>query len=431
MKEEKWGFAQPVTFRDPTYGDLQFKAFGTYTLESQTGANIEDILNSNPSITEQVFAIVLQKMIVEMLSHQQEGYSSLPVSIHTENVVNACNEELKNVGVKISKIVVSGYNLTDESANHMKEVTTQQFQSMANNNTVNQTNQVVETPQLINSQIPPENLNTQPTVNNNPPKKKTSPVILVIIVIVGLALIVGKKFVNTDQKDEKQSTVQTQDTVTDTKSYEGKFGFTKIPFKDEDKGIITIKMFGIYTYEIVDEDLFEKEYGKVADIDQYKEVIEEEHRNNIYSAVAQYMAKEKRFSNLYTLFGNDEFLKQVNDNTKEEFKITKVTIESITIEEDNTTPTEVKQGQEKSASIQLLSKEEGGRHTPCFAGITWELDFDGTKVTASVSSIVDDEMMMPGKKYNVKMKLDQDVSNTKEFKIYEKDKEIGSGIITD
>jgi len=89
--------------------------------------------------------------------------------------------------------------------------------------------------------------------------------------------------------------------------------------------------------------------------------------------------------------------------------------------------------------VYVLSKEEGGRHTPFFAGYRPQFYFRTTDVTGSITELVAQdgskaEMCMPGENIKVKVELLPDspiaMEETLRFAIREGGKTVGSGVVT-
>jgi elongation factor Tu len=80
----------------------------------------------------------------------------------------------------------------------------------------------------------------------------------------------------------------------------------------------------------------------------------------------------------------------------------------------------------------VLSKEEGGRHTPFFAGYRPQFYFRTTDVTGSTKLLGGVEMVSPGD--NVKMEVELMVPIAMDdgvrFAIREGGKTVGSGVVT-
>ena len=80
----------------------------------------------------------------------------------------------------------------------------------------------------------------------------------------------------------------------------------------------------------------------------------------------------------------------------------------------------------------VLSKEEGGRHTPFFAGYRPQFYFRTTDVTGSTKLMGGVEMVSPGD--NVKMEVELMVPIAMDdgvrFAIREGGKTVGSGVVT-
>ncbi|MDD3679470.1 MAG: elongation factor Tu [Candidatus Shapirobacteria bacterium] len=87
---------------------------------------------------------------------------------------------------------------------------------------------------------------------------------------------------------------------------------------------------------------------------------------------------------------------------------------------------------EFDAEIYILTKEEGGRHTPFFTGYRPQFYFGTTDVTSEVTLPEGTEMVMPGDNVNVKMKLITPIAAEEglRFAIREGGKTVGAGVIT-
>jgi len=84
------------------------------------------------------------------------------------------------------------------------------------------------------------------------------------------------------------------------------------------------------------------------------------------------------------------------------------------------------------ASVYVLSKEEGGRHTPFFNGYKPQFYIRTTDVTGTIELPEGVEMIMPGDNVNIKMKLLYPVAMEKglRFAIREGGKTVGAGTVT-
>ncbi len=84
------------------------------------------------------------------------------------------------------------------------------------------------------------------------------------------------------------------------------------------------------------------------------------------------------------------------------------------------------------AEIYALKKEEGGRHTPFFAGYRPQFYFRTTDVTGSVKLPSGVEMVMPGDNVNLEIELITDVAMEKglKFAIREGGRTVGAGTVT-
>ncbi len=84
------------------------------------------------------------------------------------------------------------------------------------------------------------------------------------------------------------------------------------------------------------------------------------------------------------------------------------------------------------AEIYVLTKEEGGRHTPFFDGYKPQFYIRTTDVTGSVKLPDDTEMVMPGDTVNVNVELITPVAleDGSRFAVREGGKTVGAGVIT-
>jgi len=87
---------------------------------------------------------------------------------------------------------------------------------------------------------------------------------------------------------------------------------------------------------------------------------------------------------------------------------------------------------EFDAEVYILSKEEGGRHTPFFKGYKPQFYIRTTDVTGEVELPADTEMVMPGDTITFKVKLIQPVAMEEgmRFAIREGGRTVGAGVVT-
>ena len=87
---------------------------------------------------------------------------------------------------------------------------------------------------------------------------------------------------------------------------------------------------------------------------------------------------------------------------------------------------------EFEAEVYILSKEEGGRHTPFFTGYKPQFYIRTTDVTGDVTLLKGTEMVMPGDTVNIKVKLIIPVAleEQQHFAIREGGKTVGAGVVT-
>ena len=87
---------------------------------------------------------------------------------------------------------------------------------------------------------------------------------------------------------------------------------------------------------------------------------------------------------------------------------------------------------EFEAEVYILTKEEGGRHTPFFAGYKPQFYIRTTDVTGEVTLPEGTEMVMPGDTIKFKVKLIAPVAleEKQRFAIREGGKTVGAGVVT-
>ncbi|MCK4781992.1 elongation factor Tu [Candidatus Parcubacteria bacterium] len=87
---------------------------------------------------------------------------------------------------------------------------------------------------------------------------------------------------------------------------------------------------------------------------------------------------------------------------------------------------------EFEGEVYILSKEEGGRHTPFFTGYKPQLYIRTTDVTGDVTLPEGTEMVMPGDTVNLKVKLISPIAleEKQKFAIREGGKTVGAGVVT-
>ncbi|HUY69937.1 MAG TPA: elongation factor Tu, partial [Candidatus Tyrphobacter sp.] len=84
------------------------------------------------------------------------------------------------------------------------------------------------------------------------------------------------------------------------------------------------------------------------------------------------------------------------------------------------------------AEVYVLSKEEGGRHTPIFPGYKPQFYIRTTDVTGGVTLPQGTEMIMPGDTVNVSVQLIAPVAleEKQRFAIREGGRTVGAGVVT-
>jgi len=95
-------------------------------------------------------------------------------------------------------------------------------------------------------------------------------------------------------------------------------------------------------------------------------------------------------------------------------------------------PGSIKPHTEAEAEVYVLTKEEGGRHTPFFTGYKPQFFIRTTDVTGSIHSPEGVEMVMPGDNIKMRMKLIEPVALEEglRFAIREGGRTVGAGVIS-
>jgi len=85
------------------------------------------------------------------------------------------------------------------------------------------------------------------------------------------------------------------------------------------------------------------------------------------------------------------------------------------------------------AEVYILSKEEGGRHTPFFSGYRPQFYFRTTDVTGILTLPEGVEMVMPGDNVTIEAQLITPIAMEKEvrFAVREGGRTVGAGVVSD
>jgi len=96
-------------------------------------------------------------------------------------------------------------------------------------------------------------------------------------------------------------------------------------------------------------------------------------------------------------------------------------------------PGSIKPHKKFKAEIYVLSKEEGGRHSPFFSGYRPQFYFRTTDVTGVVTLEPGREMVMPGDNVTISVELISTIAMEKDlhFSIREGGRTVGSGVVTE
>ena len=96
-------------------------------------------------------------------------------------------------------------------------------------------------------------------------------------------------------------------------------------------------------------------------------------------------------------------------------------------------PGSIKPHTKFKGEVYVLSREEGGRHTPFFNGYRPQFYFRTTDVTGSIEMPAGVEMVMPGDNITVKVELQKEIAMEKElrFAIREGGRTVGAGVVAE
>jgi elongation factor Tu len=85
-----------------------------------------------------------------------------------------------------------------------------------------------------------------------------------------------------------------------------------------------------------------------------------------------------------------------------------------------------------TGEVYILTKEEGGRHTPFFSGYRPQFYFRTTDVTGAAKLLGGAEMVMPGDNVTMEIELQAPIAMEEKlrFAIREGGKTVGSGVVT-
>ncbi|MFA5610633.1 MAG: EF-Tu/IF-2/RF-3 family GTPase, partial [Alcaligenes sp.] len=94
-------------------------------------------------------------------------------------------------------------------------------------------------------------------------------------------------------------------------------------------------------------------------------------------------------------------------------------------------PGSIKPHTDFDAEVYILSKEEGGRHTPFFKGYRPQFYFRTTDVTGTIELPEDKEMVLPGDNISMKVSLIAPIAMEEglRFAIREGGRTVGAGVV--
>jgi elongation factor Tu len=94
-------------------------------------------------------------------------------------------------------------------------------------------------------------------------------------------------------------------------------------------------------------------------------------------------------------------------------------------------PGSIKPHTDFDAEVYILSKDEGGRHTPFFQGYRPQFYFRTTDVTGTIELPADKEMVLPGDNVSMKVSLIAPIAMEEglRFAIREGGRTVGAGVV--
>lgn len=222
-----------------------------------------------------------------------------------------------------------------------------------------------------------------------------------------------------------------------------KFGSTTpINIKDSKYGTLQIEILGNYSYKVINSKDFANSYK---DLEYLNQLL----RNNIINVYSSYVSSKSYYDILKKISFNSNELNKLNEKIKMYgIEITKVNIECIKLTEsseekiNNYIENQLNQNNTNSSSnetlvsqivvdIYILSKEEGGRHTPFFSDYKPILKFNNKEVNVALNFPDGVEMVMPGTKLNLTLTLEEkiNIKTGDKIELYEVGKKIGEGTV--
>ena len=116
--DQKWGTKNPVTMRDPEFGPVRVRAFGTYTVRvTDPGRFIQEIVGTDGEFTTAEITYQIRNIIVQELSRTlaQSGIPVLDMAANTGDlgklVAAAISETVASYGLSIPEFYIENISL--------------------------------------------------------------------------------------------------------------------------------------------------------------------------------------------------------------------------------------------------------------------------------------------------------------------------------
>ncbi|MCS7028067.1 MAG: SPFH domain-containing protein [Bacteroidia bacterium] len=126
----KWGTPQPIPVRDPEFGQVQLRAFGTYTFRvSNPPKFFREVAGTNPEITSEEVKHVLRSAIISRFvsTVAKAGKSILDLAMFYtemgEQLKPILQEEIKDYGIEITRFYIESISVPENIQKAIDEMT--------------------------------------------------------------------------------------------------------------------------------------------------------------------------------------------------------------------------------------------------------------------------------------------------------------------
>jgi len=127
----KWGTPQPILVRDPEFGQVQLRAFGTYTFKiSNPPKFFREVAGTNPEITSDEVKDTLRSAIISRFvsTVAKSGKSVIDLAMFYaemgDQLKPVLQEEIKDYGIEITKFYIESISVPENIQKAIDEMTT-------------------------------------------------------------------------------------------------------------------------------------------------------------------------------------------------------------------------------------------------------------------------------------------------------------------